>query len=204
MHRKIAIISAVSKNHGIYGVGNSLPWPPLVKDMEMFKRATMGEIVIMGRNTFDSLPEKFKPLPHRINIVISKTTEEGGHFLNDNHEKVFYVFKSIEEALSFAKTFSGRDIFFIGGREIWLNAIKYCTDAFITIVHLDCRFQPPELGPLNFVSELLYPKIAFAKKYYRLENNFSFEQAILDDKTGKVKQITQLDFLHYKLKPSDS
>ncbi len=199
MHKKIAIIAAVSKDHGIYGVGNSLPWPPLAKDMEMFKRATMGEIVIMGRNTFDSLPEKYKPLPHRINIVISKTMEEGGHFLNEDHKKTFYVFKSIEEALDFAKTFSGRDIFFIGGREIWLGAIKYCNKAFITIVHLDCRIQPIELGPLNFASELLHPKIAFANKQYRIENDFSFFQEVRNEAGWLIKTI-RLDFLTYNLR----
>lgn len=205
MRRIIAIYAAVSTD-GVFGVGNSLPWPSLSKDMEMFKKATVGHIVIMGRATFESLPEKYKPLPHRINIVISSSMEEGGHFLKNDPKKVFYVFKSIEEALTFAKTFPRSNIFFLGGREIWLGAIKYCNRAFITIVNLDCKFQPLKRGPLNFVHELLDPEIIFKKigdKHYRIENSFSFNQEIFDS-NKKVIDTIPLEFLVYNLKPMNS
>lgn len=200
MFRITAIYAAVSTD-GIYGVGNSLPWPMLTKDMEMFRKATVGHIVIMGRTTFNSLPEKYKPLPHRINIVISNSMEAGGHFLYGNPEKPFYVFKSVEEALSFAKTFRDKNIFFIGGNNIWKDGIKYCNRAFITTVHTACRFQPVEKGPLNFANELLHPEMIFKTfgcKKHRLENSFDYDQEILD-KNKKIIDVIRLTFSMYKL-----
>lgn len=200
MRRIIAIYAAVSTD-GIFGVGNSLPWPSLSKDMEMFKKATTGHIVIMGRATFESLPEKYKPLPFRINIVVSSTMKEGRNFYNDNPEKIFYVCKTVDEALHFAINFEREKIFFIGGREIWLKAIKYCNKAFITTVNMACRFQPTERGPLNFASELLHPEMifkTFGRKKYRLENSFDFDQEILN-KNKKVIDVIRLTFSMYRL-----
>lgn len=64
------LIIACDPNGGI-GINNQLPWKSLDRDLARFKNLTSGGIVIMGRNTWNSLP--FAPLPNRVNIVISKT-----------------------------------------------------------------------------------------------------------------------------------
>ena len=67
----ISIIAAVSRN-GVIGRGNDLPWS-LPTDLKHFQRSTREQTVIMGRNTWDSLPAAFRPLPRRKNIIVSKT-----------------------------------------------------------------------------------------------------------------------------------
>ena len=66
----IAIIVAKSKNN-VIGSKGSIPWS-VSKDLKYFKELTDSNTVIMGRKTYDSLPENKKPLPNRINIVITK------------------------------------------------------------------------------------------------------------------------------------
>lgn len=66
---KITAILAMT-NEGIIGKNNSLPWN-IPEDLKRFKELTTDQVVIMGRNTFFSLPEKFRPLPNRRNIVFS-------------------------------------------------------------------------------------------------------------------------------------
>ena len=71
---KINMIMACDLNHGI-GYQNSLPWPRDVEDMRMFKRRTTGNgnnAILMGYKTWDSLPESRRPLPERMNIVLTR------------------------------------------------------------------------------------------------------------------------------------
>ena len=70
------LIIACDPNGGI-GYENRLPWTNIQGDLPRFKRLTEGQTVIMGRNTWDSLPKK--PLPGRINIVISSRPLEAEH-----------------------------------------------------------------------------------------------------------------------------
>ena len=66
---RITLIVARARN-GVIGRDGALPWQ-LPEDMAHFKRTTMGQPVIMGRKTWDSIPEKFRPLQGRLNIVIT-------------------------------------------------------------------------------------------------------------------------------------
>ena len=73
---KLHLIFAQSAN-GVIGVNNTLPWH-LPEDMAHFKRTTLGCPVIMGRKTWDSLPAKFRPLPGRLNVVLTRQTDWTG------------------------------------------------------------------------------------------------------------------------------
>jgi len=66
----IVIVAAVAKN-GVIGKGNALPWH-LPEDMQHFKALTTGHAVLMGRKTWESLPPKFRPLPNRRNLVLTR------------------------------------------------------------------------------------------------------------------------------------
>lgn len=68
--RNLQLIAACMESDGLMGVDNALPWPHLAPDMRHFQTFTRGKSVIMGRNTFESIG---KPLPHRENIVLSKS-----------------------------------------------------------------------------------------------------------------------------------
>lgn len=74
MHRnmKTILIAAMAKNNRVIGKNGALPWH-LPEDLANFKKLTVGKPVIMGRKTYESLPEKFRPLPGRRNVVISRS-----------------------------------------------------------------------------------------------------------------------------------
>ena len=99
---------AIGKNGGI-------PWS-CPQDMKWFKDTTIGHAVIMGRKTFDSLK---KPLKDRINIVVTSKD-----IVTNSEEKV-YTAKSVEEAISLAKSLTMNDIFIIGGASIYKYALEH-------------------------------------------------------------------------------
>ena len=109
-------ILVATSPEGIIGKDNTIPWH-YSEDLKRFKRLTIGKTVIMGRNTWESLP--IKPLPERRNIIITRS-------LIENVE----CFKSINEAL---KTCEG-DIWFIGGAGIYEEAMDLADCIDMTLV----------------------------------------------------------------------
>lgn len=107
----INCIVAVDQNQGI-GLNNSMPWPHLKGDMSWFKKSTTGQIVIMGTNTWKSL--NYKPLPNRINVVLSRTHNYSGPNAAD------HTFSDPENALVFCdREYQDKEIFIIGGSAIY-------------------------------------------------------------------------------------
>ena len=100
----IKIIVATSQNN-VIGVGNELPWH-IPAEMSHFKKETAGDNVLMGRKTWESIPEKYRPLAGRHNVVISsqKNVVKGAH----------EVFSSIESSLEWFD-----DLTVIGGSSIY-------------------------------------------------------------------------------------
>jgi len=108
----LAIIVAISPENAI-GVGGKLPWN-LPEDLEHFKKLTTGQTVIMGKNTWKSLPEKVRPLPGRTNIII--TDEVLG-------AKGAMEFFTLDDALTAAKK-TGKEMFIIGGAYLYSTTIN--------------------------------------------------------------------------------
>ncbi|MEE2953616.1 MAG: dihydrofolate reductase [Bacteroidota bacterium] len=106
---RVSIIVAVSEN-GIIGKDQDLIWH-LPKDIKFFKETTLGHHVIMGRKNFESIPHKYRPLPNRENIIITRNN-------NYNAEKCSVV-NSIEDALTLAQSNGDDEPFIIGGGEIY-------------------------------------------------------------------------------------
>ena len=120
------IIVATGLNNEIGAKGNLL-WH-LPKDMKWFKENTTGADVIMGRKTYESFPEKFRPLPNRTNIVITR---------QQNYiapEKVKVV-NSLESALAFADKCTDTEKYIIGGGTIYKEALPFCNEIVLTKVH---------------------------------------------------------------------
>lgn len=117
----IALIAAISENNCI-GKSDTLPWY-IPEDLKRFKKITTGHTVIMGRKTWESIPEKFRPLPNRTNIVITRNTAypvpEG-----------VLLYHSVEEALKHVEG----DSMIIGGGEIYAQSIDLADTLFITHV----------------------------------------------------------------------
>ncbi len=119
---KISMIAAMTQNR-VIGRHNDLPWS-LPDDFAFFKKTTMGHCVIMGRKNFDSLPPKFKPLPSRANMVVTRNE-------SFNHPGV-EVFHSLGEALKKAKSIGEQEAFIIGGGEIYKLGLALADTIYLT------------------------------------------------------------------------
>ena len=123
--KEINVIVAMTKRR-IIGKDGTLPWH-LSEDLKLFKAHTTGNIVIMGRKTFDSIG---RPLPNRRNLVVSRSIHE--------NEKVAGVeyFPDLEHALNAAQDGSGK-IFIIGGASIYQQMIEKADRLYISLVDGD-------------------------------------------------------------------
>ena len=69
----VTVVAAVAAN-GCIGKDGGLPWR-IPEDMQRYRRITMGKVVVMGRKTWESIPEKFRPLPGRTNVVVTRHSD---------------------------------------------------------------------------------------------------------------------------------
>jgi dihydrofolate reductase len=118
----ICIIVAAGENN-VIGKNNKLPWR-MPADTKYFKSTTKGHVVVMGRKTFESLG---KPLSDRLNIVITRQK-------NFNGEGIV-VAESLEEALKKGGQYPGKDIFIIGGGEIYRQSLALTDRVYLTRIH---------------------------------------------------------------------
>lgn len=116
---KVSLIVAMDLERGI-GRNNDLMWH-LPADMKFFRETTTNHVVVMGRKNYDSIPTKFRPLPNRENVVLTR---------NENYKaEGCLVFNSLEACLEHYKTETDKTIFIIGGGEIYRNALGLnCVD----------------------------------------------------------------------------
>ena len=159
-------IAAMSLNR-VIGAGNKIPWH-LPEDFKWFKKMTMGNVVVMGRKTFESLGQ---PLPNRKNLVLTRHPQglikkhpeilgqyhewRGGKFLKRAYQFHFtklgeiketeiLIFKSLDklDAAEFPN-----DIFICGGAQIYEQALPRCSDLYLTLVKREIEngdaFFPP-------------------------------------------------------------
>ena len=122
---KISIVVAVADDNAI-GAGGNLLWR-LPADMQFFKQVTWGHHVLMGRKTWDSIPAKFRPLPGRANIVVTRQP--------DFNAEGCKVVSSVEEGIKFAQGNGEDELMVIGGGEIYRQAIPLTNKAYVTRVH---------------------------------------------------------------------
>jgi dihydrofolate reductase len=123
----LSLIAAVPRNR-VIGQGNELVWRE-PEDQKHFRRVTMGSAVIMGRKTWDSLPARFRPLPGRRNVVITRNADwqaEGAEAVN-----------SVEAALDLLH--GAAKAFVIGGAEIYALALPFADELELTEIDADLR-----------------------------------------------------------------
>ena len=130
---RLHLIFARAAN-GVIGINGTLPWH-LPEDMAHFKRTTLGCPVIMGRKTWDSLPARFRPLPGRINIVVTRQA-------NWQAEGALRA-GSIAEAAALCPADS--DAWVIGGAEIYAQALPLAQSAVVT--EIDTAFDGDAFAP---------------------------------------------------------
>ena len=121
----VSIIVAVAENN-VIGRNNDLIWN-LPADMKFFKDTTNGHHVLMGRKNYESIPEKYRPLPNRTNIVVTRQNFE-------NTEGLCYV-KSIEEGIEIGRNNEEEEFFIIGGGEIYRQSMALADKLYLTRIH---------------------------------------------------------------------
>ncbi len=125
----LALIASVARN-GTIGSGDTLVWHER-EDQRWFRQQTMGCPVIMGRKTWDSLPERFRPLPGRANIVLSRQPgwqADGAQVAQDLDGAL---------ALALAAAQGARRIFVIGGGELFAQALPLADELVLTEIDAD-------------------------------------------------------------------
>lgn len=118
----VSLLVAASENN-VIGKGNKLPWH-LPGDLKYFKNLTWAMPILMGRKTFDAIG---KPLPGRKSIVITRNK-------NWSHEGVDVV-HSVDEAVQKAQAYGAKEIFVIGGAEIFEAALPKAGRIYLTRIH---------------------------------------------------------------------
>ena len=134
---KLHLIFARARN-GVIGNKGTMPWH-LPEDLAHFKKNTMGCPVIMGRKTWDSLPPKFRPLPGRLNVVVTRQsdwTAEGA-----------LRAPSLTDAVALCA--AHHDTWVIGGAEIYSQAMMRASTAVVTEIDADFEGDAyaPQFGP---------------------------------------------------------
>ncbi len=130
---KLHLIYARARN-GTIGKDGQMPWH-LPEDLAHFKRVTLGQPVIMGRKTWDSLPARFRPLPGRVNIVITRQT--------DWRADGAWRAASIEDAMRLCGDVP--DAWIMGGAEIYRQAEPLASTAVVTVI--DADFEGDAFAP---------------------------------------------------------
>jgi dihydrofolate reductase len=156
---RISIIAAVAENKAI-GKDNKLLWH-ISEDMQRFKKITTGHPVIMGQKTFESLG---RPLPNRTNIVLTldKSYQAPG----------CAVVHSLEEAIKVASEKDNDEIFFIGGGQVYNQAIKFTDKLYLTLVEGDYEadtFFPDYSEFRKVVFEEPHESAGYKYKFLELE-----------------------------------
>lgn len=121
----ISLIVAISDNN-VIGKDNKLIWH-LPADMKFFKEKTTGHCIITGRKNYESIPEKFRPLPNRTNIIITRQ--------KDYNAPGAVIVNSVEDAIAIAEKTGDDEIFIIGGAEIFKQSLRYAHRIYLTVIH---------------------------------------------------------------------
>ncbi len=164
---KLSAIVAMSENR-VIGRHNQLPWH-LPADLKHFKTLTSGHTIIMGRKTHEAIG---RPLPQRTNIVITTNPHYNANGC--------IVVHSLEEALNHHAHAEEKEIFIIGGEQIYRQALKHVQRLYLTIVHHDIDgdafFPEFDMHAWQEVSRVTHPadeQHAFAFSFVQLQRHHS-------------------------------
>lgn len=147
--RTVTLVAAIARN-GVIGRDGTIPWH-LPADLAHFRELTLGRPVVMGRRTWESLPDRFRPLPGRRNLVVTRRpgwaapgAERAG---------------SLEEALRLA---GDEDVAVIGGAEVYAAALPHADVLELTEIDADIAGDVcfPRWDPATFVEVARTPQVA--------------------------------------------
>ena len=178
------LIVAYCRNRGI-GFQNKLPWK-LSQDMNRFKNLTIGNgnnAVVMGKNTWESLHQKYKPLPKRANIVLSTKYDNLFNNIDPNSPKFFSSFQSAEHYCSIAQT---DNMWVIGGEMLYGETLKHRHLKRIYVTYIDNEFECDTFFPnipddFTLESESMW--------YSENDINFKYETYVVNERMAVEHEI---------------
>lgn len=159
--KKINLIVAISELGAVIGNNGGMPDWNLLNDRKFFSKLTtgkknedgIGDVVITGRKNFESFPEKYRPLPGRTNIVITRDRS-----WDPKNPNVIVVY-SMEEAIIKAQDAPGDTIWIIGGAEIYKLAFQELEIDEVYITYVDGEFAGTTFFPEWPIEEFTLPEI---------------------------------------------
>jgi len=162
----VSLIAAVSENK-VIGKNNDLPWH-LPDDMKYFMQKTKGHHTIMGRKNYDSIPEKFRPLPNRTNIVVTRQAlfRAPGCIVVD----------SVQRGLDIASRNGEQEAFIIGGYEIYALGLPAADRLYLTEIRA------------NIEGDTFFPEI----------NKSDWSEISRKHHTADERHLFSFDFVVYK------
>jgi dihydrofolate reductase len=149
----LSLIAAIAHNR-IIGQDNRLLWH-LPGDLRHFRETTRGKPVIMGRRTWESLPEKFRPLPGRLNVVVSRNPG----YAAPGTVRASSLAEAVEKAGN-----DGDEIFVIGGAELYRQALPFAGRLYLTEIAAE------------FSGDVLFPEID-PREWQEVSRSQTFEEA---------------------------
>lgn len=192
MLNRIKLIVAYDKHYGIgRRESNSIPWLfqediNYFMDMTGFKRNGHMNSVIMGRNTWNSIPIERRGLKNRINIIISRTMNTSTLKEENKTESAAYIAFSVEDAVNIAKSVSMGDIYICGGGQIYSDAMEKIDidEYYLTEIQDD------------FDTDVIFDKELLNRKIY--DNDYSIKKSLTLDLEDKLsKRISKVRFITY-------
>ena len=137
---RVALVAAVARG-GVIGRDSGIPWR-LPEDMQRFRALTMGHPVVMGRRTWESLPDQFRPLPGRGNVVVTRNSDWSAQGADRAG--------SIEDALRLLE--GEATVFVIGGGEIYAAALPSADELLLTEIDAEIEGDTyfPDWDPDDF------------------------------------------------------
>jgi dihydrofolate reductase len=137
---RLSLVAAVARG-GVIGRDSGIPWR-LPEDMQRFRAITMGHPVVMGRRTWESLPEQFRPLPGRDNVVVTRNPDWSAQGADRAG--------SMEDALRLLA--DEPQVFVIGGGEIYAAALPLADELVLTEIDAEIEGDTffPEWDPQDF------------------------------------------------------
>lgn len=159
---KVSLIVAMDSDRGI-GKDNDLMWH-LPADMKFFKETTTGHVVVMGRKNFESIPEKYRPLPNRENVVLTRN--------KDYSAPNCLVFHSIEECIAHYSA-EEKKAFIIGGGEIYKEALELDIIEEMYITHVDDTYDADTFFPEIDLNIWNSTSVLFFSKDEKNKSDFS-------------------------------
>jgi len=127
----IVLVAAVARN-GVIGDGQGMPWH-VPEDMTHFREVTSGCPVVMGRRTWESLPPRFRPLPGRHNIVVTRQTQ----WAAQGAEVAASLPQALERARAVAAAAGARQVCVLGGGEVYAQALPLADGLELTLIDRD-------------------------------------------------------------------